>query len=138
MTNKPFKQTARTMVTKREEITDLFGDVYTEKDPETDKFVFRVGRVLRFEYEGSFTTIKVIKIDRKTKRMWGEHIELVNQKIVRRHYGHDVDTEQAPPFCNDCQVPVTEGSTEDGEVKYQDRKDRYLSDGTPIEDVEES
>lgn len=135
--NKPFRQTARSMITKREEITDLFGDVYEEVDSETKKFVFRVGRVLRFDYEGSLTTIKVTRIDRKAKRMWGAHIELVDQKVVRMHYGHDVDIEQAPPFCNDCQVAVTEPGTEDGEVKYQDRKDRHLSDGTPIDDVEE-
>lgn len=135
--NKPFKQTARAMVTAREEITDLFGDVYQEKDTDTGKFVFRVGRVLRFNYEGSLTTIKVTKIDRKSKRMWGEHIELVDQSVTRTHYGHDVDTEQAPPFCNDCQVPVTEVATEDGMKKYLDRKDRHLSDGTPIDDLDE-
>jgi len=130
--SKPFKQTHRAMATKREEITDLFGDVYQEVDPETHKFVFRVGRVLKFNYEGSITTIKVTKIDRKAKRMWGVHIELVDQRIVRMHYGHEVDSDQVPPMCLDCQVPVTEPATEDGEKKYLDRRDNHFEDGTPI------
>lgn len=135
--NKPFKQTARAMVTAREEITDLFGDVYQEKDTDTGKFVFRKGRVLRFDYEGSLTTIKVTKIDRRAKRMWGEHIELVDQKIVRSHYGHDVDQKTAPPLCLDCNVPVTQPSTEDGDKKALDRQERTFSDGTEIPDDEE-
>lgn len=136
--NKPFKQTHRKMAVKKEEITDLFGDVYEEIDPETHKFVFRVGRVLRFNYEGSLTTIKITKIDRKTKRMWGVHIELVDNRIVRSHYGHDVDPDKVPPFCNDCGVPVNQSSTEDGEVKFRNRKDSHFEDGTPIPDFDDT
>lgn len=125
---------------KVEEITDMMADkAYTAKDSEGN-FIFYKGKVLKFDYEGSITTLRITKIDRQAKRMWAEHIEIHDQAIVRSHYGHAVDiTEEAKaehgaPFCTDCQVPVIQPSTEDGEVKAQDRADRTLSDGTIIED----
>jgi hypothetical protein len=122
-----------------EEITDMMADkAYVAKD-EDGEFVFHEGKVLKFNFEGSITTLKITKIDRKNKRMWAEHVELVNQVVVRSHYGHNVDsTEEAMkeygvPFCTDCQVPVNEESTEDGEVKALERAENTLSDGTIIE-----
>lgn len=124
----------------REEITDMMADkAYTAKDS-NGKFVFHVGKVLKFSYEGSITSIRVTRIDRKNKRMWGEHVELVDPNIVKSHYGHNVDSSAEAlkkydvPFCTDCQVPVNQDSNEDGEVKAADRKDRTLADGTEIPD----
>lgn len=122
---------------EKEEITDLFNlkpEIYTDIDLDTDKFRFHKGKVLRFKYEGSLTTIRITKIDRKNKRMWGQHIELVNPAIAKSHYGHNVDTTQVPMWCTDCDVPITEHSTEDGDVKAADRKDKTLSDGTIIDE----
>lgn len=117
----------------KEEITDLFNpSVYDDRN-EWGKYVFYKGRVLVFNFEGSTTNIKITRIDRKNKRMWGEHIELHDQNIVRSHYRHNVDATVDPPFCTDCEVPVSEPATEDGEKKYLDRKDQRLADGTPIE-----
>lgn len=116
---------------RKEEITDLL----TPKG----LLAMHVGRVLKFEYEGSVTVIKVTKIDRKNMRIWGQHIELIDQKIVRSHYGHLVDTteetvrEKGAPYCSDCEVIVNEPSTEDGEVKAAYRKEHTLADGTEIE-----
>lgn len=123
----------------REEITDLFGPTaYTSK--KDGKFVFRKGKVLRFEYEGTLTTIKVTKINRKAKRMWGEHIELTDPATTAGHYGHFVDSSQeameqyGKPFCTDCGVTVDKPANEDGDVKAADRRDRTLSDGTVIDE----
>lgn len=105
---------------KREEITDLI-------DPAAyDDLDFKKGFVMRF----TGATIKVTKIDRKNKRAWGEHINLVTQNIVETHDGHDVDHGKGAydmfgmPFCKDCKVKIDEPSTEDGEKKALDRKDR--------------
>lgn len=111
------------MSNKKEEITDLIDpDAY--QDP-----TFKKGIVLKFQQ----ATIKITKIDRKNQRTWGEHIVLVSGKTVGTHDGHDVDSgkgaydEYGIPFCNDCQVPVDEESTEDGEVKAKDRADARKS-----------
>lgn len=105
---------------KKEEITDLIA-------PEAyDDPLFKKGLVLKF----TKTTIKVTKVDRKNKRAWGEHITLVNQKIVGTHQDHEVNStkemydEYGLPFCEDCLVPVDQPSTEDGDKKALDRKDR--------------
>lgn len=120
------------MSNKKEEITDLFSpSVYEEIDSE-GKHIFYVGRLLKFNYEGSLTSIKITKIDRKNKRMWGQHVEIIDQKIVRSHYGHSVNVAVDPPYCTDCEALVTQPSTEDGEKKYKDRLDSHLADGTPI------
>lgn len=108
---------------KKEEITDLIRPEAFD-DPN-----FKKGLALVMEK----ATIKITKIDRKNKRVWGEHIVLMDQKTTLSHYGHNVDTTQETPFCTDCEVPVDQPSTEDGEVKYADRRDRTLEDGTIIE-----
>lgn len=103
------------MSNKKEEITDIISDEAYE-DPK-----FRKGIVLKFER----ATIKITKVDRKNKRVWGEHIVLVKGNVAATHEGHDV-TGGGPgdlPFCNDCQVNIDEPSTEDGEKKALDRKD---------------
>lgn len=124
--------TVKETIGKREEITDIIDEVrsrYTEEN--FRKLRIKKGRVLRFNYEGSPTTLRITRV--ANGRYWAEHIQLHDQRIVRSHTRHDVDQTSTPPFCNDCQILVTEPSTEDGEKKYQDREDRHLSDGTPIE-----
>lgn len=109
---------------KKEEISDVMADKsYTAKD-DTGKYVFYVGRILKFSYEGSPITIKITRIDRKNKRMWGEHIALYNMDIGMTHYGHDVDSsDNARVWCRDCDVEVSEPATEEGEVKALQRAD---------------
>lgn len=113
---------------KKEEITDLIDP--SAYDNESLRDTFKVGAVMAFTQ----ATIKITKIDRKNKRTWGEHIVLVNQRIVGTHHEHDVDTSKVAydfhgaPWCRDCKVPVTEPSTEDGDKKALDRKDRDEKD----------
>lgn len=108
---------------KSEEITDMM-TAKAFKD-------FYVGKLLGF---ADGTRMKITKIDKKNKRMWAVKVELVDQRIARTHYGHDVTGGQAGdfPFCNDCKVNVNEPSTEDGDKKALDRADRTLPDGTEI------
>lgn len=125
---------------EREEITDLLSDrVFTAKEPD-GQFMFRKKKLLKFSYEGSITAIVITKIDRKNKRIWGEHVELAEQDAVISHYRHNVDvTEETmaqyngQPYCTDCGVPVGEFANEDGNKKALDRADRTLSDGTEVE-----
>lgn len=123
---------------KVEEITDIIEDIKSRYTPKNFKNMnLVVGRILKFNYEGSPVNLKITKIEKG--RYWAEHVTLVDQTIVRGHYGHDVDiteeskAEYGAPYCTDCGVVVTEPATEDGEVKAQDRADRSLSDGTIIE-----
>lgn len=118
---------------QREEITDIINDIKARYTPENfESLRIKKGRVLRFDYEGTPITIRVTR--KAGDRYWGVHVELHDQRIVRSHTKHDVDLSSKPPFCNDCQVIVTEPATEDGEKKFQDREDRHLSDGTFIGD----
>lgn len=118
---------------EREEITDLIADAAYR--PIKDGGI-KPGQLLKFQY----ANIKVTKVDRKNKRVWGVHVQLSQHKNVSSHTGHDVDVTQNPPFCRDCEVPVTEHSTEDGDKKFLDRRDdeerNMLSDGTRIDDEE--
>lgn len=127
---------------KREEITDLFAGsdaFYTDKEKD-GKYRMYKGKLLKFSYEGSIVPIVITRIDRKNKRVWGEHVELGEQQTVMSHFRHNVDStvetmaeHNGVAFCTDCGVPVNQPSTEDGEVKAADRRDRTLADGTPIE-----
>lgn len=110
---------------KREEITDLFNDKIYD-DPS-----YKVGRILKFES----ATLKITRIDRKNKRMWAQHTELIDRAPVVSHSGHDVVSDEYDfPFCRDCKVSITEPSTEDGDKKALDRADRTLADGTVIDE----
>lgn len=116
----------------REEITDIIDELKKRYTPEHfAQMGIKRGKVLKFDYEGSPTIMKITKVAKG--RYWAEHIELHSHQAVSSHYDHNVDVTSKPPYCQDCEVPVTEPSTEDGEKKYQDRKDRYLEDGTLID-----
>lgn len=124
--------TVRETVGQKEEITDIINDIKARYTPENfAKMRIKKGKILRFDYEGTPVTLRITR--KAGDRYWAEHVELHDQQVVRMHTNHDVELNSKPPFCNDCQVPVTEPATEDGEKKYKDREDRYLSDGTPIE-----
>lgn len=123
---------------QKEEITDIMSDkVYTQKVG--GQFVFHKGKVLKF----ARATIKITRIDRINKRMWGEHIALHEQDTVISHVGHDVDStgdaleKHGKPWCNDCNGPITEKSTAAGDAKAKARRDdadlHILEDGTRVE-----
>lgn len=121
---------------KTEEITD----VLTPEGIRSGQF--QKGQVLKFDYEGSITCLKITQIFKHKGRAWAKHIELMSQQVVASHYGHNVDStkeaidEHGKPYCQDCEVTVDQPSTEDGEVKAADRRDHELSDGTRIPDQE--
>lgn len=112
---------------KIEEISDMMTpETYTAK--KDGKFVFIKGKLLRFDYEGSKTELRVTKIDRKNQRMWAEHVQTGDQfEFIESHHGHLLDVtkeayeEFGTAYCQDCEVPVTTPSTEDGEVKALNR-----------------
>lgn len=113
---------------KIEEITDMMTpEAYTAK--KDGKYAFKVGTLLRFDYEGSKTELKVTKIDRKNQRMWAKEIVTNDEGLFVSHHGHLVDASReafntyGAPFCTDCEVSVHEPSTEDGEVKAKNRAD---------------
>lgn len=127
--------------------TEEISDMMTPKsyiDRVDGQYVFRKGKVLKFNYEGSITSLKITKIDRKNQRMWAVQINLHDQRIVVSHYGHSVDTtgealeKYGSPWCEDCEIPVTEPSTEDGDRNALDRRDdeerNVLSDGTRLDE----
>lgn len=108
---------------KKHNLSDMFIDqAYTDKDA-NDNYMFGVGKVLKFDYEGSPTTIRVTRIDRKNHRMWGEEITLYDFNTGMSHYGHDVDaTDAARIYCKDCDVEIDQPATEEGEVKSIERQ----------------
>jgi hypothetical protein len=114
----------------REEITDIISDAAYR--PIKDGGI-KKGQMLKMQK----ATLVVTHVDRKNKRTWAKHVEAINHQVVVSHVGHDVDTRADPPFCRDCQGPLTEPSTEDGDKKALDRRDdeerNQLSDGTRIE-----
>lgn len=124
---------SKNLIGMKEEITDILDPANIVAGR------FKKGQVLKFDYEGTITTIKITKLDRKNGRAWGQHVELINYKTGFSHYGHLIDaTDEAhkqygAPFCQECEVPVSEPATEDGEKRALDRQDRTLEDGTVIE-----
>lgn len=102
---------------KKEDLTDMMIDAaYTDRG-EDGKYLFYKGRVLTFSYEGSPIHIKITRIDRKNKKMYGERIALYDFNTGMSHYGHDVDTTDSDHiYCNDCKVEIDQPATEEGEV----------------------
>lgn len=97
-----------------------------------DKLGIKVGKVLGFDYEGSKTYLEIGRIeDGKT---YAKEVELYDPVQTLSHVHHNVDATGEVPWCTDCEVPVTEPATRAGRAKYETRKERHLSDGTPIEE----
>lgn len=107
---------------KREEISDMIPEKLWEHPD------FKAGYILRFDT----ATLKVTKINRKAKRVWAEHTELVEQIVANTHFGHNVDITENPPYCSDCEVYIDEAATPEGKSKAEERDDNTLSDGTKI------
>lgn len=122
----------KNMVGFKEEISDIL----TAEGIRSGEF--KKGQMLKFEYEGSQTCIKITRIDRKNGRAWGEHIEPVNNNIALSHYGHNLDAteetirEHRVPFCTDCEIPVSTEATIDGKRKVEEREENTLEDGTVV------
>lgn len=122
----------KNLVGFKEEITDIL----TADGIRSGEF--KKGQLLKFEYEGSVTCIKITRLDRKNGKAWGEHIEPVNNNVALSHYGHNLDaTEEAireyrVPYCTDCEMPVNAEASADGKRKVQEREDGRLEDGTEI------
>lgn len=105
---------------KKEEITDMITDAAYD-DPE-----FKKGLVLKFDYEGSKTSLKLTRVDRKNKRTWAEHINLIKMDQGMSHYGHEIDATQNPPYCTDCDEPVDQFANQDGNNKAWDRDEKKM------------
>lgn len=113
---------------KKEEITDVMADrAYTDKDKQ-GKYVFYVGRILTFNYEGSPIQLRVTKIDRKNKRMWAEHITTYDLDTGMSHYGHHIDaSDPNRVYCEDCKVEISQSATEAGEMAAATRDLKELN-----------
>ena len=48
------------------------------------------------------------------------------------HYGHLVDTTGDEPYCAECEVPIGDSATVDGNLKARERHERTLEDGTEV------
>jgi hypothetical protein len=122
---------------KVEDITDIINDLKARYTPENfENMNITVGRTLTFNYEGSPVTLKITEIT-DDGRYLAEHIDLYEPTAVSSHIHHNVDATGEVPFCTDCEVPVTDPATPQGKAKFEARKERHLSDGTPIEDEPE-
>lgn len=107
---------------KREEISDVIPDKLWEHPD------FKAGYVLRFDE----ATLKITKINRRAKRVWAEHVQLVERIVANTHDNHHIDLTGSPPYCLDCKVYVDEPATAEGKAKLEKRQEGMLSDGTKI------
>lgn len=103
---------------KKEEITDIISEKGIKE--------IKLGTVLKFDYEGSPVYIKVTKKDTKNMRIWGEHVALGGMDEGMSHYGHELDREKVPMWCLDCDKPVTEFGTKEGELKAWERDPKKM------------
>jgi len=129
------------MAEQVEEITDIINQLKERYTPANFKLMkIKVGKVLTFGTNGNPVVLEITKVSKG--RYWAKHVELHEKNSVVSHYRHNVDaTEEAVkeygvPYCTDCEVPVSTEATPQGKQKYEERKDRYLSDGTLIEPEE--
>ena len=93
------------------------------------------GRVMGFDYEGSKTYIEIGRVE--NGQYFAKEVEMHAPNTVLSHSHHAVDQSKNPPYCWDCEVPVTEMATVEGKQRYETRKELHFSDGTPIDDIEE-
>lgn len=108
---------------KIEDITDVIDGMRERYTPENfEKMNIVVGRVLKFDYEGSKTTLKIVEITDDGKYM-AEHIYTNDMDTGFSHYGHVVLTDPATQekynsaYCQDCERPTSEPATEEGDTK---------------------
>lgn len=108
---------------KIEDITDIIEGMKERYTPENfENMQIKVGRVLKFDYEGSKTILKIVEITDDGKYM-AEHIYTNDMDTGFSHYGHIVLTDPATQekyqsaYCQDCERPTSEPATEEGDVK---------------------
>lgn len=61
---------------KWDDITDMLTPQGIEALKAGKDIGLSVGQVMRFDYEGSETSVKIMRLDRTTGKMWGKEIEL--------------------------------------------------------------
>ncbi len=61
---------------KSEEITDLFNPLSIADG------VFKKDQILKFNFEGSITCLKITKVNKKSRRMWAREVELYKEDEV--------------------------------------------------------
>ncbi len=122
----------------KEEITDIFTSDGIKKGIFLNGKPLKKGTLLKFDNNGTITAIKVTRVDRKQGRAWGVHVETMVHNTPLSHYGHNIDQTKETiqkyraPFCEDCEVPISQPANAAGKKKHQDREDSHLEDGTPI------
>lgn len=116
-----------------QDITDTINELI-EGNTKTQvaKMNLRVGRVLGFDYEGSKTYLEIGRIE--DGKYFAKEVELHDPTTVSSHLHHHVDSTGEVAVCLDCEVPITEPSNPKGRAKFEARKERYLEDGTPIDE----
>lgn len=112
----------RDRIEGEEDITDVIEGMKQRYTPENfKKMDIKVGKVLKFDYEGSITTLKITRIE--GAKYFAEHIYTTDMDTGFSHYGHVVLTDPATQekykaaFCTDCNVPTNEPATEEGDTK---------------------
>lgn len=105
-----------------EDITDVIDEMRQQYTPENfEKMNIVVGRVLKFDYEGSKTTLKITRIE--DGKYFAEHIYTTDMDTGFSHYGHIVESDKATQekygaaYCRDCECPTNEPATEEGDTK---------------------
>lgn len=125
------------MSQKSEEITDIIDELKARYTPENfKKMGIKKGKVLTFGTPEEPVVLEITKVAKG--RYWAQHIQLHEKSNVISHYRHNVDATEDPPYCTDCEVPVSEIATPQGKKKFEARKEQYLSDGTFIGDESET
>lgn len=116
-----------------QDITETIEELKAQYDEAAWKRMkVKVGRVLGFNYEGSKTYLEIGRIE--DGKYYAKEVELFDPTTVSSHLKHNVDATGEVPYCTDCMVPVSEPSNPAGRAKFEARKERYLSDGTPLDD----
>lgn len=119
-----------------QDITDTINELIDgNTKAQVAKMKLKVGRVLGFDYEGSKTYLEIGRI--QDGKYFAKEVELHDPSTVSSHLHHNIDGTGEVPICMDCLVPITEPSNPAGRAKFEARKERYLADGTPIDDIEE-
>lgn len=89
-------------------------DILTEQGTEALKagkdVGMKAGQVLKFDYEGSETWVKLTRLDRHTGKVWGQEVQLYtpDEVEVKDAEGHSYNMDEA-----------LEDATGDGEIKEE-------------------
>lgn len=77
---------------KRESSWADISDVLTDKGLEVlkagekDKLPFKIGQLLIFDYEGSKTKLKIMRMDKRSGKVWGKEIILHKPEDLEHEY----------------------------------------------------